>query len=399
MPYEPTEWKPGKSGGTKITAARLNNIEQGVNTAISEIENRLSAATLESTYGSDNETPVVVDTTVFPRYVLVLTGNEARPGATGGLVFYMDMRIDTSTQPASMEPQDVRMYPGVAPETEAPTISTTALNALRVGVAFSQQLTVDGVPTPTVTATGLPTGLTISTSGLITGTPTTAGSNSIVVTATNSAGNGQKTYNVSVGEEVNDGQTFTIFGDADPTPYVLDSYSDAGLDAWMAQQFYVTSSPPRNGVWEVAGIRIFIPVGSSLIGRTAEVSYQRQAADAGSVYVLDAPFWMRSGGALKTSAPLAAGWNETMFDLNLPINSLDGVLLGYCISGQGYLFSANRTAEDPIRSVDDINLYLASRNNGITGNERTYVHFDGQDKLNNTSSASFYGIDIIVREV
>lgn len=30
MAYEPQEWKDGKSGGTPITAARLNHIEQGV---------------------------------------------------------------------------------------------------------------------------------------------------------------------------------------------------------------------------------------------------------------------------------------------------------------------------------------------------------------------------------
>ncbi|WP_405590496.1 arabinofuranosidase catalytic domain-containing protein [Streptomyces sp. NBC_01190] len=80
--------------------------------------------------------------------------------------------------------------------------STTGANTITVTDPGAQNATV-GTPvtgpqiqatdsasgqTLTYSATGLPPGLSISSSGLITGTPTTAGSNSVTVTATDSTG-------------------------------------------------------------------------------------------------------------------------------------------------------------------------------------------------------------------
>lgn len=57
-----------------------------------------------------------------------------------------------------------------------------------VGSAYSLQLTISGGLAPyTVAATGLPTGLSIDDTGLISGTPTTAGTASVTVTVTDAA--------------------------------------------------------------------------------------------------------------------------------------------------------------------------------------------------------------------
>ncbi|HVV20126.1 MAG TPA: putative Ig domain-containing protein, partial [Pseudonocardiaceae bacterium] len=58
-----------------------------------------------------------------------------------------------------------------------------------VGTAASLQLSASGGTAPyTWTASGLPTGLSISSSGLISGTPSTAGTYSVTATATDSTG-------------------------------------------------------------------------------------------------------------------------------------------------------------------------------------------------------------------
>jgi prepilin-type N-terminal cleavage/methylation domain-containing protein len=67
----------------------------------------------------------------------------------------------------------------------APTVNNPGNQAGQAGVVVALQVTVSGGVAPmTWTATGLPTGLSISTGGLISGTPTTAGTYSTVVRVT-----------------------------------------------------------------------------------------------------------------------------------------------------------------------------------------------------------------------
>ena len=56
-------------------------------------------------------------------------------------------------------------------------------------MAFSYQITASNGPIISYSATGLPAGLSVNTStGLISGTPTTAGTYSVTISATNSSG-------------------------------------------------------------------------------------------------------------------------------------------------------------------------------------------------------------------
>lgn len=64
-----------------------------------------------------------------------------------------------------------------------PTVTTTSLNAATAGTAGSQQLTFAGSGTITATATGLPSGASMSSSGLLTwDTTVQAGVYTVVVT-------------------------------------------------------------------------------------------------------------------------------------------------------------------------------------------------------------------------
>src|SRR5438552_11203519 len=68
----------------------------------------------------------------------------------------------------------------------------------QVGVAFSYQITATNNPT-SFNATGLPAGLSVSTStGLISGTPTTAGTYTVTISATNAGGTGSHTLTLTI---------------------------------------------------------------------------------------------------------------------------------------------------------------------------------------------------------
>ena len=81
----------------------------------------------------------------------------------------------------------------------APIITNSPLTAAgTVGTAFSFAITASGLPT-SYTAPSLPPGLSIvSATGVITGTPTTAGTTNVLLGATNSTGTGSATLVITV---------------------------------------------------------------------------------------------------------------------------------------------------------------------------------------------------------
>lgn len=80
----------------------------------------------------------------------------------------------------------------------APVITSPLTAEGKVNQAFSYQLTATNNPT-TFGATGLPAGLSIdTTTGLISGTPTAAGTSSVLLSATNATGTGTATLNLTV---------------------------------------------------------------------------------------------------------------------------------------------------------------------------------------------------------
>ncbi|HVD97714.1 MAG TPA: carbohydrate-binding protein [Cytophagaceae bacterium] len=86
-------------------------------------------------------------------------------------------------------------FAAIAP---APVISSAATATGTTGTAFTYNITASNNPT-SYNATGLPAGLTVNTTtGAITGTPTTAGTYNTTVSATNSNGTGSKTVTITV---------------------------------------------------------------------------------------------------------------------------------------------------------------------------------------------------------
>lgn len=89
---------------------------------------------------------------------------------------------------ASLSPSSAR---AARTSSEVPVITSKATASGSVGIAFSYQVTATNTPT-SYSATGLPAGLTInSRTGLISGTPTVAGTWTVTIAAANRRGTGK----------------------------------------------------------------------------------------------------------------------------------------------------------------------------------------------------------------
>ncbi|OLR90055.1 M4 family metallopeptidase [Actinokineospora bangkokensis] len=133
---------------------------------------------------------------------------------------------------------------------QAPVVTNPGSQTGTVGTAVSLQLSAsdpqgDAV---TFTATGLPAGLSISTSGRISGTPTTAGTSTVVVTAKDPAGNaGTATF------------TFTVNpvggGTCTPAQLVSNGGFESGTTPWTASTGVLsaaTTAEPAHGGTRIA---------------------------------------------------------------------------------------------------------------------------------------------------
>jgi len=84
-------------------------------------------------------------------------------------------------------------------EAEAPAITTTSLPNGTAGTAYSQTLSASGSSsTWSVDSGSLPTGLTLSSAGVISGTPSVAGTFTFTVKATNDGGSDSKTLSIKI---------------------------------------------------------------------------------------------------------------------------------------------------------------------------------------------------------
>ncbi len=79
----------------------------------------------------------------------------------------------------------------------APVITSDLISTGTVGTALSYQIAATNSPT-SFNAAGLPTGLSVNTGGLISGTPTTSGTSSVTISAANSSGTGSASLTLNV---------------------------------------------------------------------------------------------------------------------------------------------------------------------------------------------------------
>ena len=118
-----------------------------------------------------------------------LTGSPTTPGTYAGTVTASNGIGTSASQDFSITVQ------------QAPVITSNPLSRpLSLGAPFTFTFTASGAPAPTyaVANGNLPSGLTLSSAGVITGTPTAVGSYTGTIAATNPAGSNSQTFSFKV---------------------------------------------------------------------------------------------------------------------------------------------------------------------------------------------------------
>lgn len=126
------------------------------------------------------------------RIARTFSGQGAPPASIAGAVTG-DVYVDLSTSPPTV-------YDIVVSGPVAPTITSGTPGVATVGTAYSFTFSASGDATITwaVSSGTLPAGLALSTSGILSGTPTAAGSSSFTVTAINAAGAANQNVTLTV---------------------------------------------------------------------------------------------------------------------------------------------------------------------------------------------------------
>ncbi|NDI17940.1 MAG: hypothetical protein EBY83_08285, partial [Verrucomicrobia bacterium] len=126
-------------------------------------------------------------------YQITASGSPTSFGATG---LPGGLGINTSTGAITGTPTSAGVT--VNSSASAPVISSSLAQSGTVGTAFNYQITASSSPT-SFGATGLPTGLSVNTTnGAISGTPTTAGTSNVTISATNGSGTGTATLVITI---------------------------------------------------------------------------------------------------------------------------------------------------------------------------------------------------------
>lgn len=213
----------------------------------------------------------------------------------------------------------------VAASGVAPNITTTSMAAMTVGVAISRPITATGSTPITYGLTGNPpSGISINTStGALSGTPTTAGNYTFQIVATNAFGSDSQSYTVAVAEApvvVPEGNQ-SFYGNAVPgaaVGLVPGAYDDAS-NLWIANTYYATVSGAPNG-FDVYGVRVWNPEGAPAAFLNLEITVAAILNDYVTTGALNynvavAPDFATPAASKVHTAPRVAGtWTEVLFD-------------------------------------------------------------------------------------
>ncbi len=197
---------------------------------------------------------------------------------------------------------------------EAPTITSANSTTFVVGTAGSFTVTASGFPASSFSATGtLPTGVTLSTAGVLSGTPAagTGGSYPIVITANN-------------GIAPNATQNFTLTVNQAPA---ITSANGTTFTVGTAGTFTVTTTGVPSGATMVIGETGALPAGVTFVNNnngTATLS-GTPGAGTGGTYPITitanngvTPNATQSFTLTVNQAPAITSANATTFTLNTP---------------------------------------------------------------------------------
>lgn len=159
---------------------------------------------------------------------------------------------------------------------------------------------------------------------------------------------------------------------------------NAGQALTLSSAFYVSAAG-----WKLAGVRLYVPAGSPLIGKTVTFKGWQPAVVESSL-----------GGAgmqQVSSGALVTGWNEKYFPAPMAVNdisSLQKFMVAYHSPTGDYLRDPGVT-NSSIKALDGTNLFFSETNSGagytIPG-RGGYRYADG----GNGAAGTYWGLDVIM---
>jgi hypothetical protein len=210
----------------------------------------------QGTCNADGSTSVTMGDTGTGFFEISVGNNEAGYN-NGTITYFQNIMMNWTTAPNPF------FWTGVGAAPVAPVITSAATANGTVGTAFSYQIKATNTPT-SFSATGLPGGLSLNTStGLISGTPSTQGTSTVTLSATNSAGAGTAPL------------TLTIAAQAVPT--ITSAATSSGtVGIAFSYQITATNTPTSYGATG-------LPAGLSVNASTGLISGTPTAAGSANV--------------------------------------------------------------------------------------------------------------------
>ncbi len=213
----------------------------------------------------------------------------------------------------------------------------------RVGDAYSYQVTSTATGTLVYSATGLPGGLAInSSSGLITGTPTTAGTFSGTVSIASGGNTNSATINITIAASasapvMSSGTTASAQVGVSATAYTAaatnapTSFTFGALPAGLSAN---TSTGVVSGTPTAAGTSTFTVSATNASGTSAPITVTLTVSPAGGTPVITsatAPAAVAVSSALSyqiTASPAATSYSASGLPVGVSLNSTTGLISG-----------------------------------------------------------------------
>jgi hypothetical protein len=254
-----------------ITAAPLvwGSVTGGtytVGTAITPI-------TLSTTGGTGTITYTVASGTLPTGLSIVgsqVIGTPTAPTVVGGNVLTFKATDSASTPVTATSASVTLIANPVTLAVSTPTLPTGFVNSAYNGTGY-QFLSTGGTGTITWTMSpaNVATGMTLSTSGLLSGTPTATYASTISVTATDSATNQQQTKNITPSLTVSNALTVTTGQSSLPIAYTSQSYSTTLAASGGSGSGYTwTVTAGLTGANSLAALNLSVNSSSGLITGT-----------------------------------------------------------------------------------------------------------------------------------
>ena len=209
----------------------------------------------------------------------------------------------------------------------APAFNTSSLPDGALGEAYEAMLYASGSKPISWSATGLPSGLSLSSDGILSGTPSGAGEYSVAVKATNAVGSNSMTYSL------------LVKGDAPSMP------TNASAEAGVSSVTLSWEAPSWTGTSAIQGYRIYRDGALIATVDSSARSYQDTAVTNGTLYSYGVVAYNASGNGQECDS-LAARPGQIATTVTLSGDSLAPVY-----SGGGIRFGGSATVRDALGRV------------------------------------------------